>query len=35
MPILRTSERRDPEPSSETEDEIEDMDDPEWGPGEF
>jgi hypothetical protein len=35
MPILRTPKRRIQEPLSEIEDEIEDMDDPEWGSGDF
>jgi hypothetical protein len=35
MPIPRTLRRRKQQPLSETEDEIEDMNDPEWGPGDF
>ena len=35
MPIPRTLKRREQKPLSETEDEIEDMDDPDWGPRDF
>ena len=35
MPIPRTLKRREQKPLSETEDEIEDMDNPDWGPGDF
>ena len=35
MPIPRTLKRREQNPLSETEDEIEDMDDRDWGPGHF
>ncbi|CAF3376581.1 unnamed protein product [Rotaria sp. Silwood1] len=35
IPIPRTPKRSKQEPLSEIEDEIEDMDDPEWGPGDF
>jgi hypothetical protein len=35
MPSSRIPKRRVQEPLSETEDEIQDMDDPEWGPGDF
>ena len=35
MPIPRAPKRREQEPLREIEDEIEDMDDPEWGPGDF
>ena len=35
MPIGRTLRRCKQEPLSETENEIEDMDDPEWRPGDF
>ena len=34
-PSPRTLKRREQKPLSETEDEIEDMDDPDWGPGDF
>ena len=35
MPISRISKRRKQEPPSENEDEVIDMDDPDWGPGDF
>ena len=35
MPIPRTLKRREQKPLSKTEDEIEDMNHPDWGPGDF
>jgi hypothetical protein len=35
MPIFESPKQRQQELLSETESEIEDMDDPEWGPGDF
>ena len=35
MPISRISKRCKQEPLSESEDEVIDMDDPDWGPGDF
>ena len=35
MPISRISKRCKQEPLSESEDEVLDMDDPDWGPGDF